>query len=504
MSNPRRTKASKSHMQKIQSNMTKVSRHPNNRHHHPNKLSSLPKSRIIHINIRSKSNNLPKENAHHQERSINKNQTKRSKDSDDSDIINKIHSTPYESHLTNTQTISKSPDIFTVSDEYIRENHTDRKGVTNDYHRIHKKKKNTRSCIISSVVASLILAIAIMAILLGLFIKPKSNEKSVNPCISRVLWDNIGITYAGNGTHGSSLNQLETPNGIFIDSTNSLYINDAGNFRSLKYLPDATTGILIAGGTQGTALNQFSLTIQFNYVDSNQSIYVADTSNHRVMRWANGASAGVRVAGDGTFGYNLNQVRDPRGLWVDSNFNLYVAEYQAHRVTKWAPGATVGVVVAGGNGQGKNELEISHKSFTYSLIGSTPDKLSNPSGLVYDEENQDFYITNAVSNTVIKWHNNALNGTFVAGISGTSGSSAILLSNPIDLKLDQWKNIYVLDNGNSRVQLFCNGDKTGITIVGNGSVSSNLQSPHSIALDSQLNLYVSENTGARITKFVKL
>ncbi|UJR18003.1 hypothetical protein I4U23_004904 [Adineta vaga] len=489
----------------MQPNVIKVSRHQHNRHHHPMKSRSSSKSRVIHISIRSKSKNPPNENAHHREKSLLKNLIKRSKSSGSSTNVTKIHPTSCEKHqsLAKTTTIRDnshrtiiqeqicSPDIFTVSDKHIYYKWTDRKGITNDYHKaskINKKKKYTRCCIVGSVITTVILGLTIIAILLALLIKPKSTQESTfNPCMTGIFWDKIGITYAGNGIQGPSLNQLSLPTGIFIDSSDSLYINDNGNFRTLKYVPGATIGILVAAGTQGTAVNQFNLDIRFNYVDSNQSIYVADTSNHRVMRWATNASTGVRVAGDGTFGITLNQVRNPHGVWVDSNSNVYVAEYPAHRVVKWSPGATVGIIVAGGNGQ-----------------GSTPDKLSNPSGLFYDESNQDLYITNAASNTVIKWHINASNGTIVAGIAGISGSSAILLSNPIDLKLDRWKNIYVVDKGNSRIQLFCNGDSTGITIAGNGSNSSYLSSPYSVALDSKLNLYVSEYDAARITKFLKL
>ena len=57
---------------------------------------------------------------------------------------------------------------------------------------------------------------------------------------------------------------------------------------------------------------------------------------------------------------------------------------------------------------------------------------------------------------------------------------------------------------NSRIQLFCKGDTTGVTIAGLGSGGSFFILPYSVALDSQLNLYVSENGAARVTKFLKL
>ncbi|UJR16830.1 hypothetical protein I4U23_003729 [Adineta vaga] len=512
MSNRSCIQTSNDPVEAIQLNVIKVSRHRHNRHHHPIASLSSSKSRVIHTSIRSKSNNRSIENAHHrEEKSIIKNLIKRSKSTTSSVSVSKVHPTPCETHHSSAKTItvqdnshreiiqdnSSSPNLFTAADENIFPIWTNQKNITNDYHKtskINKKKKYKRYYIAFSVVTILILGIAIMATLLAVLIKPKSTQTSQtymttisNPCVTNIFWNKIGIIYAGNGIQGPSLNQLSSPTGIYMDPLDSLYINDNGNFRSIKYSSGATIGVLVAAGMSGSALNQFGAGIRFGYADSNQNVYVADMSNHRVMRWANGASTGVVVAGNGTFGSTLNQLRNPYSVWVDSNSNVYVAEYMNHRVTKWSPGATAGIVVAGGNGQ-----------------GTTSDKLSYPSSLVYDESNQDLYITNALSETVIKWHINASNGTFVAGISATSGSSAILLANPIDLKLDRWNNIYVVDRGNSRIQLFCNGNSTGITIVGAGSNNGNLISPYSVAIDSQLNLYVSDNAFARVTKFSKL
>ncbi|CAF1115764.1 unnamed protein product [Rotaria sordida] len=310
-------------------------------------------------------------------------------------------------------------------------------------------------------------------------------RRPVSTSTSGAFWNTIGVTYAGNGSQGSALNQLSSPTGIFIDSSDILYINDGGNYRSLKYLSGATSGILIAGtGTSGSASNQLGGSTRFNYVDSNQNIYISDGSNNRVMRWANGASMGVIVAGDGTSGTSLNQTRTPYGVWVDSSSNIFVAEFTNHRVTRWSSGAKVGVVVAGGN-----------------LQGTTPDKLSAPSGIFFDETNQDLYIVNGIANTVVKWRVGASNGTVLAGVPGSSGASSTYLSFPVDLTLDRWNNIYVADRTNVRIQLFCNGSSTGITIAGSGS---SLILPYSVALDSQLNLYVSDNGAARIIKFSKL
>ncbi len=60
------------------------------------------------------------------------------------------------------------------------------------------------------------------------------------------------------------------------------------------------------------------------------------------------------------------------------------------------------------------------------------------------------------------------------------------------------------DRANNRIQFFCNGSSTGITIAGAGTGGTTLSAPYDVKLDSQLNLYVSENSGARVRKFTKM
>jgi hypothetical protein len=163
-----------------------------------------------------------------------------------------------------------------------------------------------------------------------------------------IYWNVNGARYAGNGTASSALNLLSSPVGIFINSNDTLYISDGSNYRVVSYLPNATSGTVVAGtGVSGNALNQFAGGMRFNYVDTSDNIYITDSGNSRVVRWASGGSTGVIVAGTGTAGTALNQLNAPYGVWVDSSSNLFVTEFTNNRATKWASGASVGVLVAG-------------------------------------------------------------------------------------------------------------------------------------------------------------
>ncbi|CAF1203453.1 unnamed protein product [Adineta steineri] len=313
-----------------------------------------------------------------------------------------------------------------------------------------------------------------------------------NPCNTSMYWNTTASSRAGTGTSGPGPNQLSSPTGIFLDLSDNLYVADAGSYRVMKYAPGVTNGTIVAGTTNvsGTTMNLLSTGIRYIYVDSSQNLYIADTYNNRVMLWPSGASTGTIVAGNGTFGTSFNQIYYPYGVWVDSSSNIYVAEYQNQRVTKWAPGATTGDLLAGNT----------------SSAGNITSKLASPAGLVYDTLNQDLYIANSATatSTVLKWHIGDHNATVVAGTAGSPGNSSTQLSSPMGMTLDKWNNLYVADRTNNRVQLFCNGNTTGITIAGNGAGGTTLSAPYDVKLDSKLNLYVSLNSGARIRLFAKL
>jgi hypothetical protein len=163
-----------------------------------------------------------------------------------------------------------------------------------------------------------------------------------------------GTVVAGGNGMGAAANQLNFAGGIFVKD-GDIYIMDSGNSRVQKWAANATTGVTVAGGNGfGTALNQIgNPTLNGSiHVDNSNNIYICEYSNQRVTKWLPNATAGVVVAGGNGQGNAANQFNYPAGIFVDNSNNIYVAEYGNHRVQLWAPGATSGVTVAGGNGAG--------------------------------------------------------------------------------------------------------------------------------------------------------
>ncbi len=160
-------------------------------------------------------------------------------------------------------------------------------------------------------------------------------------------------TVAGNGTYSYSgdggpatVAGIWGPSGVFLDKMGSLYFADSGNNRIRKV--DGTTGIIttIAGrgtsgysGDGGPAVAASLNSPRGVFVDSSLSVFIADTNNHRI-RFINGitgiittvAGSGIpEIHGDGgpatEAGFAL-----PGSIFLDSENRLFIADTWHHQI----------------------------------------------------------------------------------------------------------------------------------------------------------------------------
>ncbi|CAF1415635.1 unnamed protein product [Adineta ricciae] len=176
-------------------------------------------------------------------------------------------------------------------------------------------------------------------------------------------------------------------------------------------------------------------------VDKYGNLYISDLSCHVVMKWTPNATAGVVVAGQlNTPGSTSSLLYSPKFIALDEVHSaLYVVDYYNYRVQKFLLGvSTVGITVAGGNGYG---------------IGLN--QLKNPSGVCVSSKDHSVYVGDQDNHRVVKWLVNATQGSIVAGMTGVAGSTSSLLNTPGDCVLDPTETfLYVADYGNHRVQRF--------------------------------------------------
>ena len=107
-----------------------------------------------------------------------------------------------------------------------------------------------------------------------------------------------GFLVAGTGLNGSALDRFALGmRYLQVDANGSIYIADTNNHRVVRWASGGSIGVVVAGnGTNGTSLNQLDYPYGI-WVDSSFNVFVAEYNNHRITRWAPGASPGVVVAG---------------------------------------------------------------------------------------------------------------------------------------------------------------------------------------------------------------
>jgi sugar lactone lactonase YvrE len=147
--------------------------------------------------------------------------------------------------------------------------------------------------------------------------------------------------FKGDGGAAISAN-LDSPQGIALDSAGNLYIADAGN-RRIRYVPalnpagpSSITTVPDAGAAIWRSLRGLA-------VDARGSIFAADADDHRVFR-IDPAGNVLTIAGTGAAdftaesGAGLSQALTmPTGVALDNTGNVYLADAGNRRIRKLTP-----------------------------------------------------------------------------------------------------------------------------------------------------------------------
>lgn len=194
----------------------------------------------------------------------------------------------------------------------------------------------------------------------------------------------------------------------------------------------------------------------------------------------------------GTAGATNNQLNLPSDIVLDESAGtFYAADSNNDRIMKYVLGSTVGTIIAGGNGRGSGNTQLFY-----------------PVGICLDVLSNSLYVTNYFGHTVVRWIKGVNSWTEIFGsLNGFNGSTPTLLNNPIDVTLDPMGNVYIVDAGNQRIQLFLVDQSISKTVVGvtttTGISSILFQDPHWLVFDSQLNMYVTDTLNHRVQKFFR-
>lgn len=142
---------------------------------------------------------------------------------------------------------------------------------------------------------------------------------------------NVTTVIAGNGMAGSPLNQLDVPQGLFMDFDLNLSVADCNNNGVLRFARNHLHGTVVAGST---APSPIELHCPAGIaLDADGYLFISDFAFGRVV--GSGPNGCRCVVGCSDFnGSAANQLSRPYGFTFDRYANLVVADRDNHRIQK--------------------------------------------------------------------------------------------------------------------------------------------------------------------------
>ncbi len=308
--------------------------------------------------------------------------------------------------------------------------------------------------------------------------------------------------FTGDGKPAQEAPLARAP-GVATDRQGNVFVADHVNHLVLKIAPNgiltiaAGNGVRGFSGDGGLATNAALNTPLDVAADSRGNVYIADSGTFRVRQVRPNGTI-VTVAGGGSGGdggpATSAALNSPAGVALDAAGNLIIAESGGRRIRKVAPNGIISTVA--GTGQGGSSGDGGP---------ATAATLTGPVGVAFDGLGN-LYIADTGSHRVRKVDGagviTTLAGDGLADYRGDGGpASRASLRGPRNVAADGAGNIYISDNGNSRVRKV-GPDGIIQTVAGDGvqgtrgddgpALQASLYAPAGIALDAANHLYIGD------------
>jgi secreted PhoX family phosphatase len=260
---------------------------------------------------------------------------------------------------------------------------------------------------------------------------------------------------------------LDQPYGLTFDNGGNMWVADTNNNRIVEYKTPFTNGetvSLVIGypsfdkGVYPTTAGSLAAPYGLAF-DRSGDLWAVDYYNNRVLEYVppfeNQMNASLAIGqpdltsnSDGTTANRLNL---PSAIAFDENGNLWVTDSLNNRVLEFSyPFST----------DQSATLVIGQNNFTTNFPGITDSSLNTPYGIIFDKSGN-LWVTDGNNARVLEYTTPFSNGMSASVVLGqtnfsemTAGTSANLLAEPYDVKVDDGGNLWVADTDNNRVLEF--------------------------------------------------
>lgn len=249
------------------------------------------------------------------------------------------------------------------------------------------------------------------------------------------------------GKNGTEEGEFIYPYSVVIDKSDNVYVVDKDNNRIQKFYSNGTFiqkwGPIHAPGS----LDAFNKPEAMAIDPTSGNIFITDTFNNRIVKVDSDFNFILDWGQNGTDEGDFNH---PHGIGVDSSGNVYVNELNAARIQKFdSDGNFIKQWGSEGTGNGEFTLALEHLFVdTSSDTVWQVDGEGNPRIQKFDNDGN--FITSVGSGPCIIPDEVKNNEVEMAKYSECDGK----LHQPEHANLDSLGNLYVVDRGNQRIEVF--------------------------------------------------
>jgi secreted PhoX family phosphatase len=260
---------------------------------------------------------------------------------------------------------------------------------------------------------------------------------------------------------------LDQPYGMTFDKYGNVWVSDTNNNRIVEFKTPFTinepSSVVIGSpsfdkGVYPTSASSLAAPYGISF-DKSGNLWAVDYYDNRILEYVPPFEDGMNatlVLGQYDFtsnsdGTTPNTLNLPSAIAFDKKGNLWVTDSLNNRILEFSYPFSTGEPAM---------LVVGQKNFTTNYPGITNDSLNTPYGITFDSTGN-LWVTDGNNARVLEYVRPFSNGMAASMVLGQTtfvgmhmGTSANMLAEPYDVKIDPGGNLWTADTANNRVLEF--------------------------------------------------